>query len=117
MDRHDRNLRADERRKIRELNDALRCRNVGGRKVYTQALLELDSPTLLRVMHAVSEFDRFNSRNDPKGEHDRGEVLIDAVRYSWEIQYYDLTGEHTSPNPADETVTCRVLTIAVAERG
>ena len=114
MNRHDRNTCAQDRSKIRDLNDRLRRTGHGGKLVFTQAVTELDHATLMRLLHAVSTFSGFNPNNDPWSEHDFGQVLIDAVPYFWKIDYYDVELEFGSPNPADESITQRVLTILTA---
>ncbi|MCB1722663.1 MAG: DUF3768 domain-containing protein [Gammaproteobacteria bacterium] len=48
---------------------------------------------------------------DPYGEHDMGRFTVDGQDFYWKIDYYDLDLEYHSPDPADPSVTVRVLTI------
>ena len=69
----------------------------------------------LRILEAVAAFDAFDPDNDPYGEHDFGALEIEGERILFKIEYFDraLTGH--SPDPADPTVTTRVLTIMLGE--
>lgn len=107
--------RALRTRKIRELNDRLRRTGIGGTIVLTRAVAGLDEPDLKDLLRLVREFDDFNRGNDPWGEHDFGEVVLNGVRYFWKIDAYDLNLEWASPDPTDDAVTCRVLTIMTGE--
>ncbi|MBW9090041.1 DUF3768 domain-containing protein [Rhizobium wenxiniae] len=98
-------------RHVRALNDTLRRNFVGGRIVITagvQALDEADRAELLRRVQAYQEFD---TDNDPFGEHDFGRVDVGGASYYWKIDYYDADLVHGSPDPADETLTRRVITV------
>lgn len=100
---------------IRNLNDSFRKSFVGGAVVMTpgvSAMPALDRAALLR---AVRAFEAFNIDNDPHGEHDFGAIDLDGTRYFFKLDYYDLTMEAGSPNPADPAVTRRVLTIMRAD--
>ena len=66
-------------------------------------------------MAKVQAFNDFNERNDPYGEHDFGAIEHDGQTVFWKIDYYDLDLSMHSPNPADATVTARVLTVMLAE--
>lgn len=46
---------------------------------------------------------------------DRGDFLVDGVRVFFAIDCYDLKLEYGSEDPADASVTCRVLTIMLRE--
>ena len=48
---------------------------------------------------------------DPYGEHDMGRFTVGGEDYYWKIDYYDRNLEFHSPDPADPSVTIRVLTI------
>lgn len=99
---------------IAHLNDALRATFVGGRVVMTQGVAALTNSELAAVLQAVRSFASFTEDNDPRGEHDFGRVDIDGQTYFWQIDYYDAALEHGSENPADPSVTTRVLTIMLA---
>lgn len=111
MDSDDQNDCAQRRLKIRQLNDALRVDGEGGRIMLTRAVADLGVDAAMRIFAAVRAFDNFTQANDPWGEHDFGQVEVDGEIYFWKIDAYDINLEFGSPDPADETVTCRVLTI------
>ncbi|WP_408587470.1 DUF3768 domain-containing protein [Novosphingobium sp.] len=114
MDRHEDASRLQRTRKIQELNDRLRKTGIGGKVVLTRAVAAMGAPELTDLLRRVREFDTFTGGNDPWGEHDFGEVGIEGERYFWKIDAYDLNLEYGSPDPADEAVTCRVITIMTA---
>ncbi|EDZ44294.1 conserved hypothetical protein [Rhodobacteraceae bacterium HTCC2083] len=71
-----------------------------------------DVPDLL---DQVRRYDAFTPNNDPYGEHDFGQITLEGTTFFWKIDYYDLDLHMHSPDPSDETVTARVLTIMLAE--
>lgn len=77
----------------------------------TRAVTALPAEKILKLMVTIREFDAFGPGNDPWNEHDFGKVELDCVPYFWKIDAYDLNMEFGSPDPGDETVTRRVLTI------
>ncbi|MBD8686000.1 MULTISPECIES: DUF3768 domain-containing protein [unclassified Rhizobium] len=100
---------------IRHKNDAFRTSLVGGRVVLTQgvnALAEHDRRTVLKSVQAFADF---SPSNDPFGEHDFGAVTVNDTVFFWKIDYYDRDLQNGSPDPADDAVTCRVLTVMRAE--
>ena len=48
-------------------------------------------------------------------EHDFGSIQLGENTIFWKIDYYDLDLHMHSPDPSDETVTARVLTIMLVE--
>src|SRR5262245_46759257 len=102
-----------QRDKIRALNDCLRARFTGGRVMMTAAVAAMSAEDQARLLQAVRTFNRFNSDNDPHGEHDM--AFIDLVeRFFFKIDYYDREMEHGSEDPSDPEQTCRVMTIGRA---
>jgi hypothetical protein len=81
----------------------------------TRAVAALDPITLAAIITAVREFDDFTPDNDPWGEHDFGQVRIDGLSYFWRVDAYDLVLEFGSPDPTDDAVTKRILTVMMAE--
>jgi hypothetical protein len=67
------------------------------------------------ALAAVAQFERFDRDNDPYGEHDFGALTVQGERLFWKIACYDRTLTAGSPDPADPTVTVRVLTLMLAE--
>ncbi|TCV75921.1 DUF3768 domain-containing protein [Neorhizobium sp. S3-V5DH] len=96
---------------VRRLNDALRKTLIGGRVLLTSGVQRLDEAQQAELLQAVRSFDTFTAANDPYGEHDFGRVVIADEGYFWKIDYYDTDLRYQSPDPADSTVTTRVLTI------
>ena len=75
-----------------------------------QALGNVDA-----VLRQVRLFDAFTPDIDPYGEHDFGAIKYQGQTIFWKIDYYDLDLHMHSPDPSNETVTARVLTIMLAE--
>ncbi|MBJ7403552.1 MAG: DUF3768 domain-containing protein [Bradyrhizobium sp.] len=97
---------------IRSLNDGFRRNLVfGGTVLLTQGVTCLEPDRVAELLEAVRTFDSFTPDNDPHGEHDFGAIDQNAVRYFWKIDYYDLSKKAYSPDPANSTVTQRVMTI------
>lgn len=104
--------------KIAELNDKLRQNifNPGKDKVIlTQGVSNLPFDEQLRILIKVKLFNNFNAGNDVYQEHDFGKLEHNNTDYFWKIDYYDIDCVYGSENPADETITTRVLTIMRAD--
>ena len=99
---------------IRTFNDQLRTSFSGGRVMMTQGVNALADATIAKVLRAVREFDDFSEDNDPYGTHEFGMLEIEGERVMFKIDAYDQNLEYGSPNPADPSVTTRVLTILLA---
>ena len=56
-----------------------------------------------------------HAANDPHGEHDFGAFEFDGTPVMFKIDYYDKDLAFHSPDPADPTVTERVITLMLAE--
>jgi hypothetical protein len=81
----------------------------------TRGINSLSPEDKQAILAAVQAFDVFTHANDPHGEHDFGQILHEGIKAFWKIDYYDHTLRYASPNPADPSKTCRVLTIMLAE--
>jgi len=101
--------------RIRVLNDNFRSTFVGGQVVITQGVDALQIDTKARVLLAVQSFSNFTKENDPHGEHDFGSFDIEGEDYFFKIDYYALDMNGGSEDPADPSVTTRVLTIMRAD--
>ena len=101
--------------RIRDLNDQLRCKAIGGRIVITRGIEALGSRAAAKVLAAVARFDEFTEDNDPWGEHDCAVLTVDGRRIICELDYYDRDLRCHSPDASDPAVTQRVLTIMLAE--
>lgn len=101
--------------RIRELNDALRCRAVAGRVVVTAGIHALGTAAICQVLASVARFDNFTEDNDPWGEHDCAVLTVDGRRIIFKIDYYNLALQYHSPDASDPAVTQRVMTVMLAE--
>lgn len=98
---------------IRDLNDRFRHTLIGGRVMLTCGIVgREDTQTILDRVRA---FDDFSEGNDPYGEHDFGAFDQSGEKIFWKIDYYDADMSAGSPDPADDAVTTRVLTVMLAE--
>lgn len=98
--------------KIAELNDRLRCHGVDGRMAFTRGVLATGSAPAVLAM--VRVFDKFDVANDPYHQRDFGAFEWGGERFFWKIDYYNQAMQFGSPDPADPSVTCRVLTVMLA---
>jgi len=105
----------DSTAKIRALNDALRTLQGEGRVFVTAGIAALPDTQQAEIMRRVFAFSDFTPENDPHGEHDFGSFEHAGKTIFWKIDYYDRTLDMGSPDPADEAVTTRVLTVMLAE--
>jgi hypothetical protein len=101
--------------RIRELNDQLRCKGIGGRIVITRGIEVLGADSVRNVLAAVARFDDFTEDNDPWGEHDCAVLTVDGRRVLFKIDYFDRDLQFHSPDASDPGVTERVLTIMLSE--
>lgn len=101
--------------RIRMLNDDLRRHLVGGGAVITPGIAALGSEAVVRLVQTIAVFDDFCHANDPHEEHDFGSFKFDEVDVFFKIDYFDKSMNFHSPNPADPTVTERIITIMLAE--
>ena len=67
------------------------------------------------IMDRVFAFADFTPDNDPYAEHDFGSFEHAGKTIFWKIDCYDRALKFGSPDPADEAVTTRVLTVLLAE--
>ena len=99
--------------KIAALNDHARQTFRECRVIVTEGVQALEDVDVL--LRQVQLFDAFTPDNDPFSEHDFGSIQLAENTIFWKIDYYDLDLQMHSPDPSDETVTARVLTIMLAE--
>ncbi len=81
----------------------------------TRGIAALPRADQLAILAAVAAFVAFDDDNDPHGEHDGAMLAAAGQQVIWKIDYYDSDLTAHSPNPADPTVTTRVLTVMLAE--
>ena len=101
--------------KIRALNDHARQSFTGCRVVITHGIADLGEAAVTAILAKVRAYRNFTPDNDPYGEHDFGSFYWGEAQVFWKWDYYDLDLTMHSPDPADPTVTARVLTVMLAE--
>jgi hypothetical protein len=104
-----------DRDRIRALNDELRQHLLGGGAVMTPGIAALGQEAIKRLVQTISIFDDFCNANDPHGEHDFGVFNFDGHEVMFKIDYYDKDLSFHSPDPADPSVTERIITIMLAD--
>ena len=97
--------------RVRELNDQLRRNLTTGIAVMTPGIAALGQEAVHRIVKTIAVYDDFCHANDPHEEHDFGAFDVDGRRILFKIDYYDNNLSMHSPDPADPTVTKRVITI------
>jgi len=100
---------------IRSLNDELRKNPQTGIAVITPSIAALGQEAVQRIFRTIAVYDDFRRENDPYGEHDFGAFDAAGQRIFFKIDYFDKRLNMHSPDPADATVTERVITIMLAE--
>ena len=101
--------------RIRALNDDLRQHLTGGTAVITLGVAALGAEAVERIVKTIAVFDDFCHANDPHEEHDFGSFEADGHLIMFKIDYLDRDLSMHSPDPADSSVTQRVITILLAE--
>lgn len=107
--------RAPSAERIAQLNDKLRKTARGGQVVVTRGVADLPGFDAAELMAFLAAFHSFDEANDPHGERDFGGVDVWGAELLWKIDYFDNELTNASPDPADESVTQRVLTLMLAE--
>ena len=80
----------------------------------TRGIQALGEAAVADILDQVRAFNKFTKDNDPYHEHDFGSFTAHGEKVFFKLDYYDAACEFGSPNPADPTVTTRVLTIMLA---
>ena len=105
----------NQTQQIRELNDDLRKYLIGGGAVITPGIAALGQEAVDRIVKTIAVFDDFCHANDPYEEHDFGSFEAEGKTIFFKIDYFDRSLPMHSPDPADPTVTERVITIMLAD--
>ncbi len=108
MGKHERISKSE---RIRELNDALRKTDVGGRIMLTSGFNAYNSEFKTKALEAIKAFDAFTADDDPYGEHDFVSVEVDGVTVFWKCDYYDKDIRYGSDDPSDPERTTRIATV------
>ena len=100
---------------IRRLNDELRRSLQTGIAVVTPGVAALGREAVQNIFRTISVYDDFCKENDPYDEHDFGNFEANGEKIFFKIDYFDSNLNAHSPDPADPSVTERVITIMLAE--
>lgn len=100
---------------IARLNDQLRRTLEGGQVTITKGIAALPREQFNAIMAAVRSFEAFSPDNDPWGEHDCAALTVSGIRVICKVDYYDPSISLASSNPADSSVTIRILTVMLEE--
>ena len=100
--------------RIRALNDELRRNLPNCHAVMTTGIAALGPDAVARIVKTIAVYDDFCQANDPYEEHDFDSFEADGQMIFFKIDYYDKSLECHSPDPADPSVTERVITIMLA---
>lgn len=96
---------------IARLNDRLRKSAVGGRIFIKRGVQELVGAGTGEQLRSLAEYNAFDADNDTHGKRDFGDIEHRGQTLLWKIDYYDLELLFGSRDPADPSVTTRVLTV------
>ena len=99
---------------IAQLNDMLRKRGEGGVIVVTRGVRAIRGFAPMMLLRLLATYESFDADNDPHGERDFGDIELGGETLFWKIDYYDNDMLYGSPDPADPSVTQRVLTVMLA---
>ena len=105
---------AEQRGRVRALNDLLRQTRTGGRIMLTSGVAALGPDGVEAVLRAVAQFDTWSAANDPYDEHDFGAVEAAGQRVFWKIDYLTPDLMAGAEDPADPRTCLRILTIMLA---
>ena len=109
---------ARQQNDIQRLNDEFRgagpVQTQAGLWVMTRGVLALGPEGVADAVKVVRWFDVFTEANDPYGTHDFGAFELWGDHLFWKIECFNQAMDAASPDDADSTVTCRVLTIMLA---
>lgn len=100
---------------IARLNDALRKTGTGGTVMITRSVADLPGFDSGALAVALAAYEGFDSDNDPHGERDFGDLTLWGADLLWKIDYYDANLELGSDDPANDSITRRVLTVMLSE--
>ena len=101
--------------RIRALNDELRQNFAEGLAVMTPGIAALGAEAVARIVKTIAVYDDFCHANDPHEEHDFGSFDADGHTIFFKIDYFDENLTYHSADPADPSITKRVITIMLAE--
>ncbi|MGC1091430.1 MAG: DUF3768 domain-containing protein [Pseudolabrys sp.] len=100
---------------IRALNDEFRQKISANFAVITLGVAALGKPAVDRIVKTIALYDDFCQATDPYHEHDFGSFDAEDQTIFFKIDYYDRALLYHSPDPANPSVTQRVMTIMLAD--
>ena len=100
---------------IATLNDNFRKTFTGGQVLLTAGINAKSQEDVAQILSEVRYFNNFTPDNDPYCEHDFFIIDYKGNKIFAKIDYYDLNNQYMSENPANPSVTNRVMTIMLAE--
>ena len=100
--------------RVRMLNDEFRQKISIDFAVITPGVAALGKTAVDRIVKTITVYDDFCQANDPHQEHDFGSFEADGQTIFFKIDYYDRALTFHSPDPANPSVTQRVMTIMLA---
>jgi hypothetical protein len=106
---------ASQTDRIRTLNDEFRHQISSNFAVITPGVAALGTIAVERIVMTIAVYDDFCQANDPHHEHDFGSFDADGQTIFFKIDYYDRALTFHSPDPANPSVTQRVMTIMLAD--
>ena len=99
---------------IARLNDQLRKTGTGGTIAITSGVQSLTGFRAATLCAALADYDEFDRDNDPYGERDFGDITLFGANLLFKIDYYDKDLQFASDDPANASITNRVLTVMLA---
>lgn len=96
---------------IRRLNDEARRSFKNVQVMLTLGIRMKSEKEVAEILERVRTFNDFNKNNDVYSEHDYLSFDYKGEKIIAKIDYYDQNYRFMSENPADPTMTNRVLTI------
>jgi hypothetical protein len=99
--------------RVRRLNDEARSSLKGCKLVCSPAIKK--SGRIDAIIRCVREYSSFNESSNLSDEHDFGCFEFEQQQIVWKIDCYDLDLTMRSIDPAEPSITCRVLTVMLAE--
>ena len=105
---------ASQTDRIRTLNDEFRQKISSNFAVITPGVAALGKIAVDRIVKTIAVYDDFCQANDPHHEHDFGSFDAEGQTIFFKIDYYDRALTFHSPDPANPSVTQRVMTIMLA---
>jgi len=100
--------------RVRQLNDEARQYLTDGTIVFSHGIAAMPEEDQAELLERVRNFEEFAPESDPYDEHDLGAFEFEGLRVIWKIDYLDREERFGSSDPADPSLTKRVLTIMLA---